>query len=143
MEYSFTNSKVSPIVEHAFQALALDEQRALDQPTVWEGPSGPNRLKVLKHCWLPGVHTNVGGGYDDAGNANITLAWMMSRLRDLLGFDEDYIDYLYQLQVQHELEKRKPVRSWGPGELINSQAGIGALAGSKVRTPGQYHATDP
>ena len=67
MDYAFTDSKVSPIVEHAFEALALDEQRAPYHPTVWEEPIGPNRLKVLKQCWFPGVHTNVGGGYEDAG----------------------------------------------------------------------------
>jgi hypothetical protein len=143
MDYSFTNSKVVPIVEHAFQALALDEQRAPYQPTVWEEPDVPNRLKVLKQCWFSGVHTNVGGGYDDAGDANITLAWMMSQLQGLLDFDEDYIDYHHHLQVQHEDEERKPVRGWGLGELVNSRAGIRALTPSKVRTPGQYHATDP
>jgi hypothetical protein len=143
MDYAFTNSKVSPIVEHAFQALALDEQRAPYQPTVWEQPDGPNKLKTLKQCWFPGVHTNVGGGYDDAGVANITLAWMMSHLQGLLDFDEDYIDYLHHQQVQRELEKRKAVRGWGLGELVNSQAGIRALTPSKARTPGEYHATDP
>ena len=143
MDYAFTNSKVSPIVEHAFQALALDEQRAPYHPTIWEEPSGPNKLKILKQCWFSGVHTNVGGGYDDAGNANITLAWMMSQLRRLLDFDEDYIDYLHHLQVQRAVEKRETIRRWGLGELINSQAGIRALAGSKVRTPGQYYATNP
>ena len=143
MDYAFTDSEVSPNVEHAFQALALDEQRTPYKPTVWEEPTGPNKLKVLKQCWFPGVHTNVGGGYPDAGNSNITLAWMMSQLQGLLDFDEDYIDYLHQLQVQHEVKKGKTVRSWGLGKLVNSEAGIRVLAGSKVRTPGQYHATDP
>ena len=68
---------------------------------------------------------------------------MMSQLQDLLDFDEEYIDYLHKQQVQHEVEKRKAIRRWGLGELVNSQAGLRALAGHKVRTPGQYHATDP
>lgn len=143
MQYAFTNSKVSPIVEHAFQALALDERRAAYKPTVWEKPQGPSKLKLLKQCWFAGVHTNVGGGYDDAGDANITLAWMMSQLQGLLDFDEEYVEYLHQLQMQHEREKRKTVRGWALGELVNSRAGIRALVPSKVRTPGQYHATNP
>lgn len=81
---------------------------------MWEEPTGSNKLKVLQ-CWFPGVHTNVGGGYPDAGNSNITLAWMMSQLQGLLDFDEDYIDYLHQLQVQHEVKKGKTVRSGGLG----------------------------
>ena len=99
--FSFVNCKVSKQVEHAFHALAIDERRGPFSPTLWEQPDAPNVLKVLKQCWFPGVHSNVGGWYPDAGQANISLAWMVSQLEDtdggILTFDPDYlyVEHLY------------------------------------------------
>jgi uncharacterized protein (DUF2235 family) len=70
--YSFVNTKVAEKVEHAFQCLALDEHRNLFSPTLWKRPDDNRNLKTLKQVWVPGVHSNVGGGYEDAGIANIT-----------------------------------------------------------------------
>lgn len=64
-EYSFLDTRVANNVEHAFHALALDEQRKPFAPSVWERPTDPSKLKVLKQVWFPGVHSNV-GGYDTA-----------------------------------------------------------------------------
>ena len=58
-EYSFVNTRVAANVEHAFQALALDEHRKAFVPTLWEKPEGPSSLKILRQCWFPGVHSNV------------------------------------------------------------------------------------
>lgn len=143
MDYSFTDNEVATNVEYAFQALALDEQRSPYQPTVWEQPKTPNRLKKLKQTWFSGSHTNVGGGYPDAGNANITLAWMISQLDGLLDFDPTYIDYLHDRQIEYFASNKKPLRLWAMGDLVDSQAGIRVLAGSKTRTPGQYNKIDP
>lgn len=74
-EFSFVNTKVAQKVQHAFHAVALDEQRNLFSPTLWEEPDQPHQLKALKQVWFPGVHSNVGGSYSDAGMSNITLAW--------------------------------------------------------------------
>lgn len=73
--YSFVNTKVAQSIQYAFQALAIDEKRHYFTPTLWEWPDVPNRLVVLKQCWFPGCHSNIGGSYEDAGIANITLAW--------------------------------------------------------------------
>lgn len=58
-EYAFVDTSVSPNVEYAFHALALDEHRKPFSPTIWEKPEGQELPKLLKQCWFPGVHSNV------------------------------------------------------------------------------------
>ena len=143
-EYSFINTEVSPNIEYAFHALALDEHRMPYSPTIWEKPVGQKLPKVLRQCWFPGVHANVGGSYPDEATADITLAWMMTQLEHLLEFDPNFMQRQRQLNVQYyEDQKRPKIRSWGFGELYNSMTGWNILGGCKIRTPGQYHATDP
>lgn len=48
-------------------------------------------LQNLRQVWFPGVHSNIGGGYDDQGQANITLAWMISQASPFLQFENEYI----------------------------------------------------
>ena len=141
-EYSFVNTVVDPNIEYAFQALALDENRRPFSPTIWEKPDGQKLPHILKQCWFPGVHSNIGGGYDDQEIADITLAWMMSQMYKLLEFDSDYIMWANSENVRYYANEKQPKREWGMGEIYNVFVSYMRLAGSKVRTPGQYCATD-
>lgn len=152
---------MSPNVEHAFHALALDEHRKPFSPTIWEKPEGQKLPKLLKQCWFPGVHSNVrrsspqvllrvltwpsaqiGGSYDDSGIADITLAWMISQLSPLMSFDTGFIDWQHQLNLQYYRQNHETPRPWGMGKIYNSMTGLMVVAGQKVRTPGQYLATN-
>lgn len=129
-EMSFYDTKLSSCVENAFQALALDERRSAFSPAVWEKPEG-NRT-TLRQVWFPGVHSNVGGGYDDQQLANITLAWMMSQLSPFLDMREEY---LFEQEDDNEKYYRKDhqeIRPWGFGEIYNSMTGLYALGGGSV-----------
>ncbi|MCJ1434448.1 hypothetical protein MMC27_003816 [Xylographa pallens] len=143
-EYAFINTAVSPNVENAFHALALDEHRKPFSPSIWEKPEGQQLPHKLVQCWFPGVHANVGGGYADAATADITLAWMMAQLDALLAFDPEYVVWQRELNVKYYREAKPPaaVRPWGMGEVYNTYTGIAFLGGSQTRTPGQYHATN-
>ncbi|OCL02810.1 hypothetical protein AOQ84DRAFT_303965 [Glonium stellatum] len=105
--YAFHNVKLNEYIEHAFQALALDERRQAFQPTLWylPKPSGkPKKAKKpseLLQVWFPGVHINIGGGSDDLLNkaegdheqmAYITWAWMLQCVSPYLAFDEHGIE---------------------------------------------------
>ncbi|KAL0265059.1 hypothetical protein SLS55_001017 [Diplodia seriata] len=143
-EMSFFDTKLANCVDYAFQALALDERRASFAPALWEKPRDNTRT-VLRQVWFPGVHSNVGGGYDDQQLANVTLAWMVSQLQPFLDFKVKYVfdqeeanDRFYKRQ-----RKESPPRPWSFGEIPNSSAGIYSLAGSTKRTPGLYTSTDP
>lgn len=61
---------------HARQALAINEQRAAFEPSLWMPPCPPQVLTV-QQLWFAGVHSNIGGGYVDAGLSDIALRWMM------------------------------------------------------------------
>ncbi|MCJ1401636.1 polynucleotide adenylyltransferase [Xylographa trunciseda] len=143
-EYAFINTAVSPNVENAFHALALDEHRKPFSPTIWEKPEGQKWPNKLIQCWFPGVHANVGGGYPDSGTADITLAWMMSQLDGLLDFNPEYIVWQRELNLKYYQDENPPaaVRPWGMGEVYDTYKGIALIGGSKPRTPGQYRATN-
>ena len=51
-------------IEHAYQALALDEKRGAFRPTLWYIPKElideGKPLPELKQVWFPGVHINCG-----------------------------------------------------------------------------------
>ena len=81
----FHDTTLSDIVENAFHALAIDEQRGPFVPALWmatpgswrtEGKSGPQRVLQV---WFAGAHADVGGGYEERQLADIPLDWMMRR----------------------------------------------------------------
>lgn len=141
-QYAFVDSKVSPSVEYAYQALGLDEERTSYRPTVWEQPDGQTLPRLLKQCWFPGVHTNIGGGYPDTEVADMTLAWMLSQLNPLLDFYSGYIKWQRELNLAFYKAVPEPARPWACGKIVNSSAGLRSLLGRHARTPGQYTATD-
>ena len=141
-EYQFDDTRIHPCVENAFQALALDEQRAPFAPALWE-KQADNNYTNLKQVWFPGVHSNIGGGYDDQELANITLAWMMSRLEPFLDFRPDFlVSTLDDLKEYYKETSQKP-RWWSFGQIYNSLKGAYSITGRKVRTPGCYQRMDP
>ena len=141
--YQFYDTRLNPHVENAFQALALDERRGPFSPALWEKRDNDNQNCNLKQVWFPGVHSNVGGGYDDKELSNLTLAWMMSRLEPFLDFRPDYLIHEYESTKFNYKEMGQKPRWWSFGEMYNSLKGIYSLAGVKTRTPGNYYRVDP
>ena len=139
-EYCFDSTIVDPHIENAFQALALDEHREPFSPAVWELPRGSSTY--LKQVWFPGVHSNIGGGYEDMELSNITLAWMISQLDPFIDFHRDFILRQDQMNRQYYIDTRQKSRPWSFGEILESMIGLYALAGSEVRTPGDYYEMD-
>ena len=140
-EYAFYDTTLAENVENAFQALALDEHRAPFSPAVWEKPKGSKTN--LQQVWFPGVHSNIGGGYPDADIANITLAWMISRLGPYIDFRPDYIIEQGNLNRQYYKQSHQRARPWSFGLIPDSLKGLYKLSGSKTRTPGNYFRVDP
>lgn len=137
----FYDTKLSNSIENAFQALALDERRTAFSPAVWEKPR--DNTTTLRQVWFPGVHSNVGGGYDDQELANITLAWMIAQLSPFLDMYPDYMLGQAEENNFYYRERHKRVRPWSFGKLYNSMIGVYAMGGGTTRTPGCYYAVDP
>ncbi len=114
--YQFHDARLSPIIRHAYHALAIDEKRRTFQPSLWENPSAD---QVLEQRWFAGVHTNVGGGYEHDGLANCSLHWMKDKATALgLGVDEKFLSYY------------KP---WFGDELRDSMTWFYRLLGQQLR----------
>jgi hypothetical protein len=63
-------------VPNAYQAIAIDEKRKKFLPSIWDEtnlPAGQN----VQQVWFAGVHSDVGGWYEERDLSNITLLWML------------------------------------------------------------------
>jgi len=79
-------TRLFPSVELALHALALDEDRKAFRVVPFSGNPSPDRLKQV---WFAGAHSDIGGGYEQHGQNQIVLDWVLQELpahvRDLLG----------------------------------------------------------
>jgi len=93
--YHFTH--LSKLFENAYQALAVDEQRADYWPVIWKRftPKSENAGDVslaekeinppqqnVEQRWFIGAHANVGGGYRNDPLNQIPLKWIQDRAAD-------------------------------------------------------------
>lgn len=89
----FGNCRLPPVVDHAFHALALDDERRTFHPLLWDevdeadrvarGDRGPKNdippTSRVTQVWFAGVHSNVGGGYPEDQLSLVSLRWMMAQ----------------------------------------------------------------
>ncbi len=85
-KFTFHDVKLGPNVKNAFHALAIDEKRKPFKPTLWEAQNYPGQ--IVEQVWFAGVHTNIGGGYDNDGLANCAFQWMLEKA-ELSGLEID------------------------------------------------------
>ncbi|MFD2230651.1 phospholipase effector Tle1 domain-containing protein [Alkalimarinus sediminis] len=89
----FFDTSISSYIKNAFHALALDEKRQPFKADLWTGAI--NDDQCVEQRWFPGVHSNIGGGYDDVGLSDLALFWMIGKAEQLdLGFDPSFIQAL-------------------------------------------------
>jgi uncharacterized protein (DUF2235 family) len=118
--YAFYDTKLSSIVEYAYHAIAVDERRKTFSPCLWQKSDNiaTGVKQVLEQRWFAGVHSNVGGGYPDAGLSDIALKWLFSKAEDIgLRMDQQF--------------KETPDNY--KGELYNSRSGFYKLLPGKIR----------
>jgi len=74
--HKFHNFRLSPSVEHAYHALAIDDERKTFHPLLWKALPEDDK-RTMKQVWFCGMHTDVGGGYKDERLSDIALDWMI------------------------------------------------------------------
>lgn len=117
-KYQFHNVALSSNVSSAYHALGIDEKRKNFKPTLWVGKSSDKQ--IFEQRWFCGVHTNIGGGYDNDGLANIPLHWIKRKSIEAgLEVDDNFI---------------KHYREFFCDELRNSYKGFYKLLGINIRT---------
>ena len=112
--HTFHDTHPSTIVKNAFHALAVDECRDEFVPTLWtrdpkwpaDGPEEPEGCQI-DQVWFPGVHSDVGGGYQQRSLADIPLLWMADRAMDC-GLDLDNAELAGLLPAPATLDHLSP-----------------------------------
>ncbi len=129
-KHKFHDTNLGAIVDCAFHALAIDEKRLSFAPTLWEAAE-PVENQIVEQVWFPGVHSNVGGGYDSASLSDLALEWMINRVSAAtnLEFDTNFIEDNFDgdaLDKMHESRRgvfRFLARQWPYERVIGGQDG--------------------
>ncbi|KAL9610827.1 MAG: hypothetical protein Q9167_004496 [Letrouitia subvulpina] len=153
-DYSFHDVGLGEHIENAYHLLSLDERRGPFAPTLWESPDNSRSLGTFEQCWMAGDHSNVGGSWDDQQLADIALAWMMSRFRELgVKFDPHYL-YREYTKFKEYVETKGPKlqgndgppypddkklnpRQWGEGR-VKDKYGLVYILHEGIRRPLTY-----
>lgn len=74
----FMNADLNPEVNFGYHALSIDEKRRTFKPFLWNEDAKTDE-QVIEQVWFAGVHSNIGGWYDERGLSDITLKWMLEK----------------------------------------------------------------
>lgn len=74
----FENDILAEHIEKAVHLVAIDEQRVLFQPTLF------NQDSRVKEVWFSGAHSDIGGGYLADGLSDICLSFMLNEIKNEL-----------------------------------------------------------
>jgi hypothetical protein len=112
--FQFHNVTLGSNIDFAFHALAIDEKRGPFKPSLWQLPYHRG-FRFAEQVWFPGVHSNIGGGYEDRGLSDRTLFWMLSRIeKHQLGLVllDDWRDAVSPKVGGELYESRTPAYQW-------------------------------
>ena len=72
----FFDTTLNHDVKHGYHAVSIDEQRQKFPVSLWCEEKMANH-QMIEQVWFPGVHSDVGGSYAQAGLSDIALEWML------------------------------------------------------------------
>ncbi len=107
--HRFYNYDLTDNVDHAYQALSIDDERTSFWPMVWDETARENGS--VEQVWFAGMHSNVGGGYNRAGLANVAYEWIMLR------------GYLHGLEYKSGAKRKAAEDAHVQGRIYNSRDG--------------------
>lgn len=123
LQHKFHNFTLSESVENAYQALAIDEERKTFHPILWDAQA--KDYQKIRQVWFAGMHTDVGGGYEEQDLSDIPLAWMTQRAVDhgLLLYPHPKVEIRQDADGHMHDSRgsaitklyRREARSWPPG----------------------------
>lgn len=74
----FYNYQLNPETKFGYHALAIDEKRKDFPPCRWD-ETQKVAGQTIEQVWFAGVHSDVGGWYDERGLSNTALLWMIEK----------------------------------------------------------------
>ena len=114
------NGSLNPEVNYGYHALAIDEQRKDFKPSLWlddQAHLAPGQ--VIEQVWFAGVHSNVGGWYDERGLSNVSLHWMLNHAKTR-GLTINDVELNKRIMNPHD-------------KLHNSRTGLWRIRGKHIR----------
>ena len=81
--FKFPNQRLSEQVDHAYHALAVDDDRHSFHPLLWDQrASSSGKSQKIDQVWFAGAHANVGGGYPKQGLSLTAMHWLMTKAQN-------------------------------------------------------------
>lgn len=77
----YHDGNLAPVVKQVYHAMALDEKRIFFPVLKYH-----EKIPAIHQRWFSGVHSDIGGGYEDSTLSDIALNWMME-----MAINEDLI----------------------------------------------------
>jgi uncharacterized protein (DUF2235 family) len=74
----FKDNRLNPDVAFGRHAISIDEMRKKFPVSLWDESALPERQSI-EQVWFAGVHSDVGGWYDERGLSDIALIWMVEQ----------------------------------------------------------------
>ena len=119
------NDGLTPKMEYAYQAIAIDEDRNTFAPTMYDEKQAAECGVTCEQVWFAGAHSNVGGGYARQGLSDLALYWMMRKAEACgLRFTRESIE-----AVQRDMDAHST--------LYDQRSGGGAIWRYKPRNLGE------
>ena len=109
----FNDNQLPKCVVKGCHAMAIDEKRMFFPVLEW------NAEARVTQMWFPGVHSDVGGGYNDCGLSNIALKWM--------------IDHAYEQGMRFKASAVETLKIAPCDTLHDSYDGIWKAFGTRIR----------
>lgn len=121
LAHNFYDFKLNNSIQHAYHALAIDDERQTFHPLVWDERNFNN---IVEQVWFAGVHSNVGGGYPRTGMSDVALVWMLEKAmaHGLVVYDDVLTSYRESANIYDKLyDSRDGVAlyyRYGPRNLV-------------------------
>jgi len=74
----FFNAKLNHAVSYGYQAVSIDEKRKKFPISLWDETQKAHN-QTIEQVWFAGVHSDVGGWYDERDLSDIALQWMLEK----------------------------------------------------------------
>ena len=84
LDCRFHDVELSSYVDFAFHAVAVDEHRKPFLPTLWmQQQKAKDEGQVMEQMWFSGVHSDVGGGYEEHKLSDCALLWIIEKAKSV------------------------------------------------------------
>ena len=100
----FGNFHLDRSVKTGVHILSIDDTRKFFWPMLWDRASDPKQK--MEQLWMPGVHSDIGGGYEQSFISTVSLLTMIDRLAEYcpdVDFDTGYITKFLLPDLDHDV----------------------------------------